>query len=171
MAISEVQAKMLDRVEQMGLVVECNPTSNFKIGEIDRYDNHPIKVFNNIGLNEEPRRGISVSINTDDKGVFSTSIEREYALIAHSLIRYYQRTPNGTTQQDVYDWIDRVRRYSIEQMFDKTVHFNEPIPHKSYEEISKEVLKDYEVRMRSMSLRDRLRYALRFLKGKDNDKE
>lgn len=142
---------MLDKVEDMGLVIECNPTSNFKIGEIDRYDNHPIKKFNNIELNENKRRGISVSINTDDKGVFSTSIEREYALIAHSLIRYYQRNPNGTTQQDVYDWLDKVRQYSVEQIFDKSVKLSEPIANKSLEEIRREILTENDKQVAALS--------------------
>lgn len=169
--ISAVQVKMLNEVEQIGLVIECNPTSNFKIGEIDRYDNHPIKYFNNIGLNESNRRGISVSINTDDKGVFSTSIEREYALIAHSLIRYYQRNPNGTTQQDVYDWLDRIRRYSLGQMFDKTVKLSTPIASKSLEEIKREIIAEEDKRILSMGFWKRLQYAFRFLTHDIKDKE
>ena len=170
-AISIVQEKMLDKVEDMGLVIECNPTSNFKIGEIDRYDNHPIKVFNNIGLNEDNRRGISVSINTDDKGVFSTSIEREYALIAHSLIRYYQRNPNGPTQQDVYDWLDRVRRYSVEQIFDRSVKLSEPIVSKSLEEIRHEILAENDKQVAKLSFWKRLQYTWKYIKSKGNGKK
>lgn len=167
-AIAQVQEKMLDKVEQLGLVIECNPTSNFKIGEIDSYDNHPIRVFNNIGLNEQPKRGVSVSINTDDKGVFSTSIEREYALIAHSLIRYYQRNPNGTTQQNVYEWLDRVRRYSIDQIFDKSVKLSEPITNKSLEELRREIIAENDKRVSSMSFMKRVQYSLKYLRLKGN---
>ena len=126
-AISEIQQRMVDKVQNLGLAIECNPTSNLKIGEFDRYDEHPILRFNNKGLKETPIKDISVSINTDDKGVFATSIEREYALIAHSLIRYFKQCGNYTTSTDVYDWLDRIRMNSLSQRFDKSpVVLDEP---------------------------------------------
>lgn len=126
-AIKEVQRLFLDKVEKLGLAIECNPTSNIKIGEFDRYDEHPILRFNNEGLNYEPSKSLSVSINTDDKGVFATSIEREYALITHSLIRYFRDKDNGTTTNDVYNWIDRIRKNSLTQRFDKSdTSFDKP---------------------------------------------
>ena len=115
--IEIIQEEMLNKVEELGLAIECNPTSNFKIGEFSRYDEHPITKFNSSHLNTESRHQISVSINTDDKGVFSTSIEREYALMAHALIRVFHQNKNGTTNADVYKWLDRVRQYSLEQQF------------------------------------------------------
>lgn len=126
-AINEIQRQMLEKVENLGLFIECNPTSNIKIGEIDRYDEHPILRFNNEGLGYEQTRSLSVSINTDDKGVFATSIEREYALMAHSIIRYFLHNYRDITANDVYSWIDRIRRYSLSQRFDKSdSHFDEP---------------------------------------------
>ena len=125
--IKEVQKLILDEVEKLGLAIECNPTSNIKIGEFDRYDEHPILRFNNEGLGYEPSKSLSVSINTDDKGVFATSIEREYALIAHSLIRYFRHKDNGTKDIDIYNWIDRIRKNSLTQRFDKSErNFDEP---------------------------------------------
>ena len=86
-AIKKVQKIMLEKVELLGLAIECNPTSNYKIGDIWRYDEHPIKTFCSKGLSLINKRNISCSINTDDKGVFATSIEREYALMAAALSR------------------------------------------------------------------------------------
>lgn len=126
-AIKEVQKQILDEVDKLGLAIECNPTSNIKIGEFERYDEHPILRFNNEGLRYEPSKSLSVSINTDDKGVFATSIEREYALVAHALIRYFRYKDNGTIDIDVYNWIDRIRRNSMTQRFDKSdTSFDEP---------------------------------------------
>ena len=99
------------------LCVECNPTSNFKIGEIDRYENHPISKFHSKGLRLFAGSHISSSINTDDKGVFSTSIEREYALMSAALIRRFGDSKKA--EKKVLSWIDDIREHSIEQKFIK----------------------------------------------------
>ena len=61
---------------------------------------------------------LSVSINTDDQGVFSTSLENEYALIACAL-----ESAGGEdgrerySKADIYEWLDRVRIMGNEQSF------------------------------------------------------
>ena len=119
-AIKEIQQLMLDKVKELGLAIECNPTSNLKIGEFDRYDEHPLLKFNNDGLQIYPKRALSVSINTDDKGVFATSIEREYALIAYAIIRHFRLNGYEISNTEVYDWLDRIRLNSLSQRFDKS---------------------------------------------------
>lgn len=119
-AIAEIQQQILDEVEEIGLAIECNPTSNLRIGEFDRYDEHPILKFNNDGLRVFPKQSLSVSINTDDKGVFSTSIEREYALIAYAIMRYFKLNGYEISNTEVYDWLDRIRLNSLSQRFDRS---------------------------------------------------
>lgn len=115
-AIIRVQKRLLDKVERLKLYIECNPTSNFRIGDIDRYDEHPIRKFYSKGLNGCLfGRKISSSINTDDKGVFATSIEREYTLIAESLIRDLGGTQKA--EQRVVKWLDNIRECSMNQKF------------------------------------------------------
>ena len=64
------------------LAIECNPSSNYKIGEFETYEEHPILKFFNYGLSTPyANHDIAVSINTDDQGIFATSLEREYSLI------------------------------------------------------------------------------------------
>ena len=167
-AIKKIQHKLLKDVEKMGLAIECNPTSNRKIGEFERYDEHPILKFNNDGLNIYPKRAISVSINTDDKGVFATSIEREYALIAHAVIRHFQENSNGAYHHDVYDWLDRIRANSLGQRFDKEespeAHPDEDTLLKIRAHVKKEV--GDEIRRRRFV--DRLKYCWNILFGKRN---
>ena len=59
-----------------GIAIETNPSSNVVIGPIDGYGTHTIHQF----IND----GIVASINTDDKGIFSTSLHNEYSLYANS---------------------------------------------------------------------------------------
>ena len=55
-----------------------------KIGRFSRYDQHPIVRFHAIDKDEN-RHSIMISINTDDKGLFGTSLRNEYSLIALAL--------------------------------------------------------------------------------------
>lgn len=116
-AISFVQQAMLNRVKKMGIAIESNPTSNFKIGGIDRYDQHPIQKFfpyqKNLGRT-------STSINTDDKGIFATSIEREYALIYAAFLRKVKHDRwKPQRVKDIHLWIDEIRECSNNQSFVK----------------------------------------------------
>jgi hypothetical protein len=118
-AVCQAQQRMLSKIERLGVGIECNPTSNFKIGEMTRYDQHPIYQFYNEGIDTPyTERGIAVSINTDDKGIFSTSLEREYSLIALAMEKNeYMGVHN--TKRAVINWLDRVRQMGVEQRFEK----------------------------------------------------
>lgn len=168
-AIKMVQRNLLQKVENLGIAIECNPTSNYKIGEIDRYDEHPISKFNTInGQTEYPKRDISVSINTDDKGVFSTSIEREYALIAHSLIRKFRYNNDGVKGSDVYDWLDKIRLLSIGQRFDKNVHLEDPSEKNTLPELKKKIREEIKEEQKNKRLFERMKYCWTILFGKIN---
>lgn len=165
-AIADVQRMMLNEVENRRIAIECNPTSNFKIGDFDRYDKHPIRKFNNECLDEQEKHSVSVSINTDDKGVFATSIEREYALIAHAFIRYYRDNDKQYMTPYVYDWIDRIRRYSLEQSFYKDPnikgHLEDKVHRKQEESHETDVMQS----IKNLSLCKRLRLVIKILFNK-----
>lgn len=118
--VDEVRELLLCKVERLHIAIECNPSSNLRIGEMKDYIEHPIFKFNNYGLNTPyPPHEISVSINTDDSGVFSTSLEREYALMGIALEKTdderFRNSPRA-----VREWLNRVRKMSVEQRFKKT---------------------------------------------------
>lgn len=57
---------------------------------VQDYSKHPIMEFYNRELEHDYKKleecsQLCVSINTDDKGVFSTSLENEYSLMARAL--------------------------------------------------------------------------------------
>lgn len=117
--LEKIQQDLLGSLERKHIAIECNPSSNYKIGEMTRYDEHPIFRFFNEGImTPYPKRKIAVSVNTDDQGVFSTSLEREYSLLALAL----ERNPfKGCTNapRDVDNWLNKIREMSIEQKFVK----------------------------------------------------
>ena len=165
-AIKVLQRQLLDEVEELDLAIECNPTSNRKIGEFERYDEHPILRFNNDGLGLYPSRAISVSINTDDKGIFATSIEREYALIAHSLIRHFRLNDCGVHKNDVYDWLDKIRANSLAQRFDKEEIPQGQTNNDNLLQLKAQISKELDDETRGRRFLDRLKYGLGILFGK-----
>lgn len=115
--ISTIQEYFLSKIEEMHISIECNPTSNLRIGDIQRYEEHPIFKFNNLGIETGyPHHCLSVSINTDDKGVFGTSQEREYSLIALALEKNRMHDLNNKPGQ-IIDWLDKIRQLSVSNSF------------------------------------------------------
>ena len=113
--IRQLQAKLLDEVEMKHISIETNPTSNYRIGDFERYDEHPILYFFNYGLEHEDiaPHSITVSINTDDKGVFSTSLEREFSVMAAALEKKSLVEKDGNSPRRIYDWLDRIREVEL----------------------------------------------------------
>lgn len=115
--LSNIQEQLLAKLERLRVAIECNPTSNYKIGEMESYDEHPIFKFYNNGLHTPYKRhDLFVSINTDDLGVFSTSLDREYSLVALAAERRFCKDGANTPRQ-VVDWLNNIRKMSIEQSF------------------------------------------------------
>lgn len=115
--ISSLQQKMLAKLVRLGIGIETNPTSNIRIGGFRRYSDHPIHKFFPID-DRERNVHLLTSVNTDDRGVFATSIEREYALLACA--QFKLRNPDcneGLTHDEVIKWLDELRRNGLIQRF------------------------------------------------------
>ncbi len=118
-AVSYIQEQMRYDLAQKGIGIECNPSSNYLIGTFKRYDQHPIINFNNRGLCVDCNNAkMFISINTDDLGVFDTSLENEYALLACALQKAENTDGNKKySPNDIYDYLDYVRKMGMEQSF------------------------------------------------------
>ena len=81
--IKKVQNKMIRQIIDKGISIETNPTSNVRIGQLGEYDKLPLFRFSKVRGRQ--RRHIAVTANTDDKGIFCTSLHREYSLLALAL--------------------------------------------------------------------------------------
>ncbi|HSK77595.1 MAG TPA: hypothetical protein VLQ45_14180 [Thermoanaerobaculia bacterium] len=97
-----VQEKMKTLVRSRELVVEVNPSSNRIIGPFAEMSHH--HVFR-MTLNDAQRlsREIRVTVNTDDPGVFNTSLAHEYYLLGEILLR------KGMPEAEVMSWLDWLR--------------------------------------------------------------
>lgn len=121
--ISLLQAAMRTEIAERHIAIETNPTSNKKIGALKKYVDHPITKFYNqdLELDYEKVRScpqISVSINTDDLGVFDTNLENEYALMAIAMEK--EKDENGAPlycSRNIYNWLEAIRQMGEEQRF------------------------------------------------------
>ena len=106
--ITLIQDSMIRDISKRQLCIECCPSSNVRIGRLDRFDNHPIFRFAPV-IPEKRKHPLSVTVNTDDLGVFSTSLPNEYSLLALALLKKNdsEGKPLYTSDQ-VYDWIGRL---------------------------------------------------------------
>lgn len=122
--IEEIQQKMREEIAKLKISIETNPTSNLRITDVERYSKHPITMFNNYGLVDNPSVDqIEVSINTDDQGVFATSLEKEFTLMAAALEK--KRDSEGKPEyspRKIYDWLDSVRESAGRSSFLKDVN-------------------------------------------------
>lgn len=122
--IHDMQEAMMEQIMSKGIAIECNPSSNKLIGTFDKYEQHPIFRFNSYNLalpdHPHPRVQLPVSVNTDDLGVFDTSLENEYALL-YGCLR--QRTDsNGSpllTDDAILAYLDHLRMMGNDMIFPK----------------------------------------------------
>lgn len=101
--VSTLQVYLQSIVLDKGIVIETNPSSNIVIGPIDEYGEHTIHHFF--------KDGIIASINTDDKGIFSTSLCNEYSLYANSARLM------GVSDTDIVKYIKEIRKNAENSRF------------------------------------------------------
>jgi len=123
--VAAVQKAMQKEFAAKGIGIEANPSSNFAISTMQKYSEHPlVRLYNkdltwDLGqLTQCPQ--VNISINTDDKGIFHTSLENEYALMACAMEK--ERNEQGNpmyNRQMIYQWLDNIREMGNMQSFKK----------------------------------------------------
>lgn len=104
--VNAIQNKMMSNLSDLGIVIECCPSSNLMIGLPERYDEQPIFRFCPIRNNS---KRIAVTINTDDLGIFQTSVDNEFSMIALAALKI--RDKNGGEmyrRHEVMQWIEEI---------------------------------------------------------------
>ena len=116
--VFNLQEALMKEVEERGVYIECNPSSNLKIGPFERYEDLAITRF--LGVKEPCKHRINISINTDDRGVFSTSIHNEYSLMAIALTK--ARDEKGVrvyTDDEICNYLGRIIENGYHQRFEE----------------------------------------------------
>ena len=118
-----MQNGMAELIRNKEIMIECNPTSNYLIGTFKRFDRHPVFRFNVTGLQRLDGQTLlgqqlNVSINTDDLGVFDTSLENEYVMMAICLEKLKESDGNAVYDKNsVYIYLDNLRKIGLQQSF------------------------------------------------------
>ena len=113
--LQKAQKYVLNEVEQKGIYIETNPTSNLSIGESrELYDQHVLRLNSSdlVPLGEESQE-VLITINSDDPVTFNTNTENELAYM------YYALMYKGYAKERVLRWIDKVRQMGLDSSFIK----------------------------------------------------
>lgn len=116
--VRQLQDCMMFELGKLGIVIECCPSSNLKIGFSNRYEDQPIFRFAPI-MSE--KRKMAVTINTDDLGIFQTSVDNEYSLLAIAAVK--AKNSNGQRKYnkcDVVRWLEDISENGMKYAFDNT---------------------------------------------------
>ena len=114
--IKKVQNRMMKLLRGTKICIETNPTSNVRIGHLGQYDELPSFRFSNI--RKHPSQGILISVNTDDKGLFATSLHREFSLLALALTKQcHKGKVKKYDKQTVYQYVGRLAGAGQKQRF------------------------------------------------------
>ncbi len=70
---AEEDEAVVDLLAETGVVLELCPLSNLATGVIERIEDHPVRRY--------WERGLNITVNTDDPGMFHNSLAGEYALL------------------------------------------------------------------------------------------
>lgn len=123
MLIKQIQQRMMEKIMAKGIAIECNPSSNQLIAIYGSYDKHPIFRFNSYGLplsREDEHQQLRVSVNTDDQGIFDTSLENEYALLYSALQEIKDTDGTQVIDNDtIRDYLDHLREMGNDMVFPK----------------------------------------------------
>lgn len=122
--VTKFQEHMMRQLMERDLCIECNPSSNYLIGTFRQYHLHPIFRFNSFGLpipeHINGNTQLRVSINTDDQGIFDTSLENEYALLYSSLCLRQDSSGQQLFSHDAaYGYLDHIRTLGNGMVFPK----------------------------------------------------
>lgn len=121
----EIQEAMMLYLNKKRIIIECNPSSNVLIGSFKKYEKHPIFRFNNrklLNMQESDSAQMHVCVNTDDLGVFDTSLEFEYALLHQALTGQMDESGRPVySERNVMEYIDDLREMGIRAIFPTNV--------------------------------------------------
>ncbi|MCL1851146.1 MAG: hypothetical protein FWF70_07100, partial [Bacteroidetes bacterium] len=115
--VKQLQVIMRHFVLKKGVAIESNPSSNFLISKLDKTIELP--VFKLFPVEESGNDSIrlNVSINTDDQGVFYTSLVKEYTLLAGALQNENNNELRIYSDDKILTWIKHLIDNSKSQCF------------------------------------------------------
>ncbi len=69
--------RLVETLARRGIPLECCPTSNIETGVVSSWEEHPLRALH--------RAGVRVTVNSDDPGLFGTSLAQEWRALGDRL--------------------------------------------------------------------------------------
>ena len=114
----KIQNIIQDKIKNKGIRIELCPSSNIFLGSVKKGYTHPLINVLKKQTNSLSAFDICVSINTDDQGIFTTSLMNEYSLLVNA---FENETDNNGdkmySKEFLYNWIDKIRENSIQMCY------------------------------------------------------
>ncbi len=106
--VKQLQIHMKALILDKGIGVESCPSSNFLISNLDEF--REIPTFNLFPIKEESNDFVrlNVCINTDDQGVFYTSLSKEYALLIGALRKDMNNGYREHSDDKIMEWVEKL---------------------------------------------------------------
>ena len=105
--LEQIQLSLKKRIEEKGIIIECNPTSNLIIGPFERYEQHPMFSMNHPSK-DEIGYNLNVTISTDNKGIMATSIENEFSLMAAAKLKGVASTDSDSLK-NIKEYFSKIK--------------------------------------------------------------
>ena len=112
--IQMAQSIVQEKIRKRGISIEVCPSSNILLGNIKKGYCHPLINLLRRTKNDLNELDICVSINTDNQGIFATSLMSEYSLLIKAFEN--EKNINGDmifSKDFLYKWVDKLRENSI----------------------------------------------------------
>ncbi|MAP20633.1 MAG: hypothetical protein CL582_06805 [Alteromonadaceae bacterium] len=118
--MAALQDYLITQYDNLGIIIETNPTSNTYIARLKAHKEHPIfrwnppdesvlldgNIYNRFGLRKGP---VKVLVNTDDPGIMPTTLRTEYMLLRAAAIEL------GVGSTVAEQWLESIRQFGIDQ--------------------------------------------------------
>lgn len=109
-SLCNLQRLLKQRLGQLGVTVEVNPSSNLLIGHLGDLASHPLwRIMPVDESSTEP--SVDVCIGSDDPLTFNTNLRMEYQLVEDAMLR------SGFSEGQTRSWLERVRNNGLDARF------------------------------------------------------
>lgn len=116
--VKQLQLKMRSFVTEKGIAIESCPSSNFLISNLDTFAEVPTFQLFPLRESHNSFRRLNVCINTDDQGIFYTSLVKEYTLLMAT--KWKELADDGMREHSddkILIWLKRLMDYSKQLCF------------------------------------------------------
>lgn len=113
-----IQQLVKRAVDEKGIVVEVNPSSNVAIADMDTINENQLFGINNYGYRFD---NLLVCINSDDPAVFNTNAANELGYI------YFGMLEKNVNRESALQWIDKLRENGMNASFIRRTDSDEQI--------------------------------------------